>query len=913
MALVSFGYRVDMFAIDPPLEVGAYIVAYDLDGVLKQKDHLGVVTLVGAGAGGPQGPPGPVGPAGLTWSGTWMATQSYSLNYAVGYGSASWWCISDVTGATSNTGPDVDTTHWALLAAQGSPGSQGGTGTQGLQGPQGEIGLNWIGNWIVNVYDVRDAVYYNGSSYVCIASTVGTETLSPDTNTSCWDIISLKGDVGAQGATGPQGPIGLSGSNGDSYWIATGSNIINTSNSTVIVSGPTASGEIAIKSPDFIGAAELTGFGIYNSGTVAGTYFYGSWFNSAPGYGLQDFTAQTKFYIDATTFNWVSNKPISIGTGTASNIRFLVSSSGGTTSLVVTEDGRVGIGTNNPSTKLHVYATQSGALRLQDGTEGSGKILVSDSNGVGTWTASSSGVVYWTATGSNIINANPTGSVIINNPAGGVYDLAFKTATFTDYAGQNGFGVYNGGNVGGHYFYGTWFNTPAGGGLQDFSGYTRFYINPSSPYNWISNQPINIGIGTASNSRFVVSSSGGTVSLVVTEDGSVYNRGGGNNDSNTAFGNGALVLNTPDGGGYLGSNGTYNVALGTGAMGLNTTGYSNLAIGAYTLYYSTNGTYNVAIGGSALQSNTSGSQNMAIGGFSLYLNQTGIKNTAIGTSALQNSISGSYNTSIGNFSGYNITYASSNTLIGFQAGSGITTGSNNTIIADTGYAGSGGGVTTGSNNLIVAQNNGNTTGITTGSNNTIIGKVTGLATGLSASVILSDGLGNIRFYSDNNGNSAIGTTSPSTKLHVYATQSGAFRLQDGTQASGYVLTSDSNGVASWTSSVSILTDYNFKNIDSSLVSGTYSVLATDYTKTLVYTGTSSINVVLSTGTTYSVGRWINVLQKGTGQITIAANGFILSYSSDELPTTFGANSLATVLVYSTSTPELIISGKLKLA
>jgi hypothetical protein len=205
MALINFGYRVDMFAIDPPLEVGAYIVAYDLDGVLKQKDHLGVVTLLGSGYSGPQGPPGPVGPAGLTWSGAWVATQSYFINYAVGYASASWWCISPITGATSNTGPDVDTTHWTLLAAQGSPGSQGGTGSQGLQGPQGEIGLNWIGDWIINVYDVRDAVYYNGSSYVCIASTVGTETLSPDTNTVCWKPLALKGDVGLPGVTGSSG------------------------------------------------------------------------------------------------------------------------------------------------------------------------------------------------------------------------------------------------------------------------------------------------------------------------------------------------------------------------------------------------------------------------------------------------------------------------------------------------------------------------------------------------------------------------------------------------------------------------------------------------------------------------------------------------------------------------------------
>lgn len=140
MALVSFGYRVDMYTIAPPTDPAGYIVAYDLDGVLKQKNHLGVVSLVGSGAGGPQGIPGPVGPAGLTWSGLWSATSSYSMNYAVGYASASWWCISDVTGATGNDSPDMDTIHWTLLAAQGSPGPQGGQGEHGLDGPRGLTG-----------------------------------------------------------------------------------------------------------------------------------------------------------------------------------------------------------------------------------------------------------------------------------------------------------------------------------------------------------------------------------------------------------------------------------------------------------------------------------------------------------------------------------------------------------------------------------------------------------------------------------------------------------------------------------------------------------------------------------------------------------------------------------------------------
>lgn len=60
--------------------------------------------------------------------------------------------------------------------------------------------------------------------------------------------------------------------------------------------------------------------------------------------------------------------------------------------------GNFGINTSTPSNKFHLYSTQSGAFRLQDTTEGAGKILISDSNGVGTWTASS-----------NVFNG-PTGS-----------------------------------------------------------------------------------------------------------------------------------------------------------------------------------------------------------------------------------------------------------------------------------------------------------------------------------------------------------------------------------------------------------------------------------------------------------------------------------------------------------------------
>lgn len=47
------------------------------------------------------------------------------------------------------------------------------------------------------------------------------------------------------------------------------------------------------------------------------------------------------------------------------------------------------------------------------------------------------------------------------------------------------------------------------------------------------------------------------------------------------------------------------------------------------------------------------------------------------------------------------------------------------------------------------------------------------------------------------GNVGIGTTTPTTALHVQNATSPAFRLVDGTQAAGRILTSDANGNASW--------------------------------------------------------------------------------------------------------------------
>lgn len=154
-----FGSTTDLLNAATPST--GYLISYDTDGKLKQKDYNGVIKEIGlsqpgpqgdsgpqgaigpAGPGGTQGvpgPPGPVGPIGLTWSGLWNDTSSYEPNYAVGFASASWFCISAVTGSSIGLSPSIGSANWALLAAQGSPGDQGVQGPEGPQGYQGITG-----------------------------------------------------------------------------------------------------------------------------------------------------------------------------------------------------------------------------------------------------------------------------------------------------------------------------------------------------------------------------------------------------------------------------------------------------------------------------------------------------------------------------------------------------------------------------------------------------------------------------------------------------------------------------------------------------------------------------------------------------------------------------------------------------
>ena len=182
------------------------------------------------------------------------------------------------------------------------------------------------------------------------------------------------------------------------------------------------------------------------------------------------------------------------------------------------------------------------------------------------------------------------------------------------------------------------------------------------------------------------------------------------------------------GGGNINS----NTALGAGALQSNTTGISNTAVGQLALQSNTFGTYNTAVGDSALQSNTTGSNNTAVGRLALQSNTTGSNNTAVGRLALENNISGINNTAIGvntlqsnTFGNYNVAVGesalqdnisgSNNTAVGRLALENNTTGIYNTAVGETALRNN----ISGSNNTAIGYNAG--TSITTQSNQFILG------------------------------------------------------------------------------------------------------------------------------------------------------------------------------------------------
>ena len=132
-----------------------------------------------------------------------LDSDSYFCGYVVGgpIGPEGPQGIDGPQGPQGNVGP------------QGPDGPQGIQGVQGIQGIQGLQGdsFAWIGAWVVStIYNVRDLVEFNGSSYVCLVSHTSSSSNDPVQDPSLWDLAAAKGDQGVPGVVG--GTPALNGS-----------------------------------------------------------------------------------------------------------------------------------------------------------------------------------------------------------------------------------------------------------------------------------------------------------------------------------------------------------------------------------------------------------------------------------------------------------------------------------------------------------------------------------------------------------------------------------------------------------------------------------------------------------------------------------------------------------------------------
>lgn len=313
----------------------------------------------------------------------------------------------------------------------------------------------------------------------------------------------------------------------------------------------------------------------------------------------------------------------------------------------------------------------------------------------------------------------PTGSSLAPVTYAGTWNAATNTPTIPAAAATN---------IGQYYVVSV-------AGTTTVSGHTNWnvgdwLVSNGTSWDYVNNTGVVLSVmgqtgavtGLEQTAHKGVANGYGSLDANALQPASQHQTGGGNVASNSAYGSGALGVNTT---------GANNTAQGKSSLAANTTGASNGAFGASALAANTIGSNNSAFGFSALAGNTSGSNNTAFGGSALALNPNGSDQTAVGYTALSSDVTGYGNTGIGSNALIACNGGYYNVAVGAWSGVTITTGIQNVAVGQSALS----TLTTGSNNTVIGNNTGR--GITTGGGNTVVGgNLNGLAAGLNNAIII---------------------------------------------------------------------------------------------------------------------------------------------------------------------------------
>lgn len=319
MALINFGYRVDMTALENPVDADSFLVAYDLDGLLKQKDYLGVITPIGS--------------------------------------------VTSVVGAESN-----------FFFTNSGLDSQGNKTASIYRSGDLRIGIT------------QSYTKMTGSTFSMYINDGGTSSLyfSIDDNSFIINNNNINGDEQFYWDPSSGLQFNNTGSTFYSGFSSYGINLVTTSLVTDVNAGSIAmsNGTNGLVLDTTLGIS----FGNSNNAIII----------SATAFGFYSNTKSLTLIPPSLSNNNVQYYQDK--SGTFSLIDDVIDSSlfylaGATSSIInsktqsIYRTGNIGIGTASPSTKLHIFATQSGAFRLQDGTQANGYVLTSDSSGNANWTS----------------------------------------------------------------------------------------------------------------------------------------------------------------------------------------------------------------------------------------------------------------------------------------------------------------------------------------------------------------------------------------------------------------------------------------------------------------------------------------------------------------------------------------------